>query len=128
MGLLNGMFGKNNEQVGSKLNWNTLESIDDLDVAEQRSFLKTIVLFKHSTRCSVSRFVLKQFESIYSIPEEQMDIYFLDLIAFRAVSNEIASRYNVTHQSPQLIVLKEGKAIYDVSHESIDANVLKQYI
>jgi bacillithiol system protein YtxJ len=55
-------------------------------------------------------------------------LYFLDLIEYRLISNEIASRFNVIHQSPQMIVLKNGVAIYNASHESIDANNIKQLV
>jgi bacillithiol system protein YtxJ len=52
----------------------------------------------------------------------------LDLIEYRSISNEIASRFGVVHQSPQMIVLKNGKAVYDASHESIDAKSLEQFV
>jgi bacillithiol system protein YtxJ len=128
MGLFTGMFGKSEQQSSSKLQWNYLETMEHLDSAEQLSQEKTVVLFKHSTRCSISRFVLKQFENSFDIPEEQIELYFLDLIEYRSVSNEIASRFGVAHQSPQMIVLKNGKAVYEASHESIDANSLAKYI
>ncbi len=128
MGLFNGIFGNSNHESSSKLQWNHLESMEDLDAAEQVSKGKTVVLFKHSTRCSISRFVLKQFENSYTIPEEEMALYFLDLIEYRPISNEIASRFNVVHQSPQMIVLKDSKAVYDASHESIDAKSLEQFV
>ena len=127
MGIFGGMFAKSEGKENSKLAWNYLESMEDLDHAEQQSNEKVVVLFKHSTRCSISRFVLKSFENTYAIPADKMEIYFLDLIEYRPISNEIAERFGVTHQSPQLIVLKEGKAIYDASHESIDANSLVQF-
>lgn len=128
MGLFKGMFGKSEERPTSKVDWNYLESMEDLDNASQISHEKTVVLFKHSTRCSISRFVLKQFESTYGIPSDKMEIFFLDLIEYRSISNEIAERFGVTHQSPQMIVLKDGKAVYDTSHESIDAKSLEQFV
>ena len=128
MGIFGGIFGKSEEKASSKLDWNYLESMEDLDNAEQISQEKTVILFKHSTRCSISRFVLKQFENTYNIPADKMAIYFLDLIEYRPISNEIANRFGVTHQSPQLIVLKDGKAVFDSSHESIDAAVLERFV
>lgn len=128
MGLFKGMFGKSEAQESAKVAWNYLETIEDLDAAEALSKDKTVVLFKHSTRCSISRFVLKQFENSFDLPEDKIALYFLDLIEYRPISNEIASRFGVTHQSPQLIVVKNGKAVYDASHESIDANALKQFM
>lgn len=128
MGLFKGMFGKSEQQSNSKLQWNYLVSIEDLNAAEQVSHEKTVLLFKHSTRCSISRFVVKQFENTFDISEGTMEIYFLDLIEYRSISNEIASRFGVIHQSPQMIVLKNGKAVYDASHESIDAKSLEQFV
>jgi bacillithiol system protein YtxJ len=128
MGLFTGMFGKSEQQSGSKLQWNYLQSTEDLDAAENISKEKTVILFKHSTRCSVSRFVLKQFENTYAIDSDFAELYFLDLIEYRAISDEIAIRFGVTHQSPQMIVLKDGIQVYNSSHESIDANSLEQFI
>lgn len=128
MSLSNGFFNKKNEVPKSTFAWKNLRSIEDLNKAQQDSHIKTVVLFKHSTRCSISRFVLKNFENTVTIPEEEMDFYFLDLIEYRSVSNEIAERFNVIHQSPQLIILKKGEAVYDASHESIDAEILNQYL
>jgi bacillithiol system protein YtxJ len=68
---------------------------------------------------------LKNFENEYSIKEGSAKPYFLDLIAHRDISNEIASRFGVTHQSPQVIVVKNGQAVYNTSHDSIDAGVVK---
>jgi bacillithiol system protein YtxJ len=128
MGLFTGMFGKSEQQSSSKLQWNYLQSVEDLDAAENISKEKTVILFKHSTRCSVSRFVLKQFENTYAIDSDFAELYFLDLIEYRAISDEIAIRFGVTHQSPQMIVLKDGIQVYNSSHESIDANSLEQFI
>jgi bacillithiol system protein YtxJ len=127
MGLFNGIFGKSDNQSGPKLQWNYLETMEDLDAAEAVSKEKWVVLFKHSTRCSVSRYVLKQFENTFT-GSDDVELYFLDLIEYRLISNEIASRFNVIHQSPQMIVLKNGVAIYNASHESIDANSIKQLV
>jgi bacillithiol system protein YtxJ len=88
---------------------------------------KPVAIFKHSTRCSVSRMALKQFENEFN-SSDKVTPYFLDLIEYRAISNEIASRFGVTHQSPQLILVKEGKAIYNVSHSDIDAEELSKKV
>ena len=128
MGLFKDIFGKSDETVGAKVHWNYLESLEDLEAAEAVSTEKTVILFKHSTRCSISRFVLKQFENTFDLPAEDMELYFLDLIQYRSVSNEIATRYGVMHQSPQMIVLKDRNSVYDASHEGIETRSLKQFI
>jgi len=108
------------------MTWNYLKNIHDLDNIEKESFMVTIVIFKHSTRCFISKMALRQFESEFNLDE--IKPYFLDLLEHRDISNEIATRFGVTHQSPQIIVIKDGKAAYHTSHESIDANKLEQFI
>lgn len=72
--------------------------------------------------------VLRQFEKDYNIDSEKMDLYFLDLLRYREISNKIASKFNVPHESPQLIILKEGKVVYDASHGAITAESLKRFL
>ncbi|MDP3680124.1 MAG: bacillithiol system redox-active protein YtxJ [Flavobacterium sp.] len=107
----------------NKINWNELTDLGQLNEIIAISNEKPVAIFKHSTRCSVSRMALKQFENEFN-SSDKVTPYFLDLIAYRAISNEIANRFGVTHQSPQLILIKEGKAIYNVSHSDIDAEEL----
>jgi bacillithiol system protein YtxJ len=109
------------------MNWNYLENIAELDAIEKESFEKPVFIFKHSTRCGISRMVLKQFEREFGLGET-IAPYFLDLLEHRNISNEIASRFGVVHQSPQVIVIKEGKAVYNTSHEKIDAGALEQFV
>jgi bacillithiol system protein YtxJ len=122
------IFGSSSEESSpSKVNWHDLTKVSDLDALVAESTEKPVLIFKHSTRCSVSRMVLKQFENGFTA-EDSITPYFLDLLNHRDVSNAIADRFGVYHQSPQLLVIKEGKAIFDASHESIDASDLKQFV
>lgn len=125
MSLFSSVFGKSENQNSSttKINWIPLTDIGQLDAIVLSSIEKPVVIFKHSTRCSVSRMALKQFENEFEL-QEKVDAYFLDLIEYRTVSNEIASRFDVFHQSPQLLLIKNGKSIYDVSHSEISAGDL----
>ena len=107
----------------NKINWNELTDLGQLNEIIAGSNEKPVAIFKHSTRCSVSRMALKQFENEFN-SSDKVTPYFLDLIAHRDISNEIATRFGVTHQSPQLILIKEGKAVYNVSHSDIDAEEL----
>ncbi len=128
MSVFKNLFGSSDEQpTPSKVNWLYLTNVSDLDALIAESNEKTVLIFKHSTRCSISRMVLKQFESEFDV-EEYLTPYFLDLLNHRDVSNEIANQFGVYHQSPQLLVIKEGKSIFDASHESIDASDLKQFV
>ena len=130
MSLFSNVFGSSENQNTSKtkINWIYLTSFNQLDEIMTVSNEKAVVIFKHSTRCSVSRMALKQFEETLQsnvFSQKNVDMYFLDLLEYRAISNEIASRFNVYHQSPQLLLIKDGKSVYDVSHSDIDAGELK---
>ena len=107
----------------NKINWNELTDLVQLNEIIAISNEKPVAIFKHSTRCSVSRMALKQFENEFN-SSDKVTPDFLDLIAHRDISNEIANRFGVTHQSPQLILIKNGKATYNVSHSDIDAEEL----
>jgi bacillithiol system protein YtxJ len=127
MSMFSNIFGSSEEQnkLNSKINWIPLTFMGQLDEMVAFSNQKPAVIFKHSTRCSVSRFALKQFENEFDL-DDKVDAYFLDLLENRDISNEIASRFGVYHQSPQLLLIKEGKSVYDVSHSDIDAGELKE--
>ncbi len=112
----------------ANLNWKPLQSISELEIIEKNSHDKPIIIFKHSTRCSVSRIVLKQFEADYAIDPHKIDSYFLDLLNFRSVSTEIATRFLVEHQSPQILLIKNGKCLYHASHSDIDAEIVSTFI
>ncbi|WP_264537221.1 bacillithiol system redox-active protein YtxJ [Flavobacterium sp. N1736] len=129
MSFLNSIFGssENTDSPKSNINWTELTDILQLQEIEAISNEKPVVIFKHSTRCSISRMALKQFEREYDL-NETVDAYFLDLIEHRDISNEIAQRFNVYHESPQLILIKNGKAVYNVSHSDIDAIALKDKV
>lgn len=126
MSLFSTIFGGSEKQddSNSKINWIPLTFMGQLDEIVAFSSQKPVVIFKHSTRCIVSRTALKQFENEFDL-ENQVEAYFLDLLEHRDISNEIASRFGVYHQSPQLLLIKGGKSVYDVSHSDIDAGELK---
>jgi bacillithiol system protein YtxJ len=107
----------------NKINWNELTDLGQLNEIISVSNEKPVAIFKHSTRCSVSRMALKQFENEFN-SSDKVTPYFLDLIAHRDISNAITDQFGVRHESPQLILIKDGKAIYNVSHSDIDAEEL----
>ena len=126
MTLFSSLFGNSENQNSSesKMNWIQLTDLGQLNEISMLSNEKPVIIFKHSTRCSISRMALKQFENEFDSKDE-VEAYFLDLLEHRDISNEIATRFNVYHQSPQLLLIKEGKSVYDVSHSDIDAEELK---
>lgn len=117
MGLFGDLF-KQKEDTYSDFNWIPLLEINQLNEILTNSNKKKQIIFKHSTRCGVSRGVIKQFEK-QNENIENIDFYFLDLIAFRNISNAIAQNFNIEHQSPQLIILKNKKVIAHASHYAI---------
>ena len=125
MTIFKSIFG-NSEQSPIKNNmiWNHLTDLNQLDDLIALSKETPVLIFKHSTKCSVSRMALKQFENDFD-SSLKVTPYFLDLIAFRLVSNAITEKFQVTHQSPQLLLIKNGVSVYDVSHNAIDAADLK---
>lgn len=130
MGLFNSSFGNtgNSSESSNNFGWIQLTDLGQLNEIIQISHQKPVIIFKHSTRCSISKMALRMFEREYNLTNNEITTYFLDLIAFRDISNEIASRFEVVHQSPQLILIVDGKSIYNVSHSDIDALELKAKI
>ncbi len=126
--MFNSIFGQDDNLSSSfKLNWILLKDLGQLNEIITISHEKPVVIFKHSTRCSVSRMALKQFENEFdfALLDQKFLLYFLDLLEYRGISNEIAVRFNVIHQSPQLLLIQNGKSVYAVSHNDIDAEELK---
>ncbi|WP_231959565.1 bacillithiol system redox-active protein YtxJ [Nonlabens sp. Hel1_33_55] len=110
------------------ISWEPLESVDQLHNLVKNSNLKTKVIFKHSTRCGISRMALSSFEKNYENLDQNAAYYLLDLLNYRDVSTAIAEELNVQHQSPQVIVLKDEKVIHTESHHGIDINKIQSLI
>jgi bacillithiol system protein YtxJ len=127
MGFLDGLFGKSDEVEKPNSFWNYLEETT-LDEIIEISKLKPVIIFKHSTTCGISKFVWSKFQKEYKISNEDIDFYYLDLLSYRSISNEVAERFNIVHQSPQLLVIKDGVCVFNKSHESIDASDLNEFI
>ena len=101
--------------------WNNLTSISQLDLIRGESNDKKILIFKHSTRCSVSRTALDRLERNWKSDDgTAVKLYFLDLISYRQVSREIETVFDVEHESPQVLIISKGHAIYNQSHMGID--------
>ena len=99
------------------MNWIALESEKDLEEIKAKSVTIPQVIFKHSSRCSISSMVKSRLERA-SAPAN-IDFNFLDLIAHRALSNTIAEAFLVHHESPQILIIKNGQCIFDESHNGI---------
>ena len=104
------------------MEWISLLEMSQLDDIVTRSHQRLQVIFKHSTRCSVSSMVLNRLEREQA--PDDIDFYYLDLLSFRSISNTIADRFQVHHESPQIIVFKNGDVIYDESHMAIQMDAI----
>lgn len=97
--------------------WIALENEEQLHAIQEHSFDHPVVIFKHSTRCSISSVVKSRLERAEE--PEGTEFYYLDLIRYRSISNRIAEMYKVEHESPQVLVIRNGECIYDESHTAI---------
>lgn len=129
MGLFNKLFSASSEASDKKeLPWINLSATGQLEEIQRKSATKTQIIFKHSTRCGISRMVLNQFIKAYSFDISDFDLYYLDLLSYRDISNKIAETFQVYHQSPQLLVIKNGITVAHQSHGDINTLDLQQFI
>ena len=105
--------------------WKELKTISDLEQALERSYEVPVALFKHSISCGISAMVKSQLEAEWDLEGQEIEIYYLDLINHRDVSNLIADKLGVWHQSPQVILVKDGQAVYNASHQAIRVSRIK---
>lgn len=129
MGLFDKFFKSETMDVKpSKVSWVVLTELAQLDELVEASQQKPVFIFKHSTRCGISNMALRGFEANYNFSEDKIKPYFLDLLRHREISNEIASRFGVWHESPQLLVIKHGKVVYHASHSQISVEKLAGFL
>lgn len=129
MGLINKLFGGSTESKEEKmLPWFLLTEVAQLVAISEKSNTKTQVIFKHSTRCGISRMVMNQFVEAYDLTENDLDLYYLDLLNYREVSNETGYKFQVLHESPQLIVIRNGAVVAHASHGAINDIDLTRFI
>lgn len=121
MSLFKNLFNSNKTEKEPQISfpWKSLTSENQLDEIVELSKTKTALIFKHSTRCGISRMVLSRFEENQLENQEAVVFYYLDLLNFRTISDEIAARFQVFHQSPQLLVIKNGTCVAQGSHYEI---------
>jgi bacillithiol system protein YtxJ len=108
------------------MNWNQLTTEQQLEELIQASQEKPLVIFKHSTRCSISSTALSRLERAWDA--EQTPAFYLDLIAYRPISGLIAEKFNVEHQSPQVLVIDKGNCTYSATHWDISMDELKPHL
>src|SRR4051812_1853155 len=108
------------------MNWIYLDNIEQLNQIRELSKTRPQVIFKHSTRCHISAVIKERLER--AAPPNEIDFYFLDLLRYRLISRSIASTFSVHHESPQILLIKNGECIYDESHGDINMNDIAEKI
>ncbi|MBF90984.1 MAG: bacillithiol system redox-active protein YtxJ [Flavobacteriales bacterium] len=107
------------------MNWEQLTDLQQLEQITKVSFQAPVLFFKHSTRCSISVMVLNRFEREWN--NKTVNAYFLDLLKYKEVSNQISNLFKVEHHSPQILLIKDGICVYHTSHNSISAHVINDF-
>jgi len=97
------------------------------EIIDRSKLQKGVLIFKHSTRCPISSMALNNFNKGWDIAEEQIPVYFLDILNYRSLSNEIADRFGVQHESPQILYINDGKCTYNASHMAISPSAIKDF-
>ncbi len=133
MGVFGNIFKKSSDQnkevKENNINWIPLKTVDQIKQVTKRSHTKPVGIFKHSTRCAISKTVIKNFDQ--SFPKalnEKIDIFYIDLLNYRDVSNEVGYEYQVLHQSPQFLLINKGEAVLHASHYDITQIDLEKII
>jgi len=106
------------------MNWVALTDYSQIQKALENS--EPFLVFKHSTRCSISSMAKSRFERSYNL--EGVVAFYLDLIAYRTISGQLATDFNVQHQSPQLLFIQDGICTYNTSHNSISIDAIKELL
>jgi len=121
------LFGSKEPKEEKLLPWISLTEVKQLDTILKKSKTKTQAIFKHSTRCGISRMVMNQFVSAYDL-DLNIDLYYLDLLNYRETSNKVGFKFQVMHQSPQLLIIKNGVVVAHASHGAINEMGLNKFI
>ena len=132
MGIFDKVFKSERDIVKKEIvevPWHPLTSIHQLDEISEESKEQPVAIFKHSTRCGISRMVLSNLERDFDLPKDgNYKLYFLDLLANRDISNQVAARFGVQHESPQMLILRDGKVVKHESHHSIQLDTFKEVV
>lgn len=111
------------------MNWNELNSNADLDQIKRISSDHPVIIYKHSTRCSISSMALNRLERSWNNQElPAHSLYFLDLIRYRELSNNIEIAFGVRHESPQILVISDGKCVHHSSHMGISYKEIREIV
>ena len=106
------------------MQWNPINDSQQIEAIKAASFTKPQLILKHSTTCSISKMALARLER--AVTPTQIDFHYLDLLNFRNISKEIAESFDVSHESPQVLLIKNGNCVYDESHGGIQMEEIEE--
>lgn len=109
------------------MNWKHIQEESDIHAIAERSQQIPCLIFKHSTSCPISSIAKMRLEGDWSLTEDQVEVYFLDLIRYRPLSQLIAEHFEVHHESPQVLLIRDGECVYDNSHLDINMAEIEEY-
>jgi bacillithiol system protein YtxJ len=111
------------------IEWLSLEKEQQLDEIVQLSYdaqVDAVAIFKHSTRCSISSMAKNRLERNWNPSNKNIPVYYLDLLSFRQLSNEVANRFDLIHESPQLLLIQKGELKAHASHSAISSTLIEE--
>ncbi|MFC2124882.1 bacillithiol system redox-active protein YtxJ [Bacteroidota bacterium] len=121
------MLGRQNNMNSGDSGWIALNHVDQITEIIKESRNKPVLIYKHSTACGISHMTESRLKQDWDEIKDKVTLYYLDLLTYRTVSNEISRIFNVVHQSPQLILVVDGKAVSSWSHYEVSVKpVLKE--
>lgn len=122
------MFWKKTKENTASMHWYPLESKEQLDELITESEAHDVLIYKHSTRCGISSMALSRLERGWTEDLNRIKPYFLDLLAHRDLSNEVAHLFEIPHESPQLLLIRNGQVVYHDSHMNISADRIREEV
>lgn len=105
------------------MDWLILSDLYQVEQIVEQSFTKPVVVFKHSTRCSISHMTKGRLER--EVQPQGIDFYYLDLLTHRLISNTLSAKFSVHHESPQVLLIRNGECVYDESHSAINMDEIR---
>lgn len=110
------------------MNWIPLHAAEQIDAIIERSKTVPCLIFKHSTRCNISAIAKYRLEDDWDFSEQALEPYYLDLLAFRPLSQLISEKFQVHHESPQILIISGGECTHDASHLDISVAEIKDVL
>ncbi len=118
-----GLFSSNDR---TNMKWIPLTDIETLETIKEESNNQSVLIFKHSIRCAISMMAKNRLDTAWKNEGDNMKAYYLDLIRYRTISDRIEKEFAVRHESPQVLVIKNGECTYSVTHSNINPGTIKQ--